>query len=310
MKEKMFYIMILIIYLFIDVLIYFISSMQGDTIYFVISLIATLMLWYLTIKIIEKREMLSDKTSKISTLFDYFDVESVIDLLKLNKSKKNRFDVFDGNDDEKKITILTIKLLNYEEINMLQKEQKLEVISYLLSIIDQVIKKKYGIIYEIKNDTIVCIFDVVYEIPDSELEAIKCALNINLCLMKLREKKKGIKKLILNMSVVNQEMDFFIKGKRVLIYGDLSLAEELVNIDGYDSIMITNDIFNKYNEVLDSEYLGKYYINKKEEKLHKVNSIKNDEEYELNVCFEKSKLKIKRGMDKTLQDFASKIKKG
>ena len=110
------------------------------------------------------------------------------------------------------------------------------------------------------------------------------------------------------MSIVNEDMDFFIRGKRVLVNGDFRLSEEIVNIGGEDNIYISEDIFKKYMKKLDTDYLGKFYFYK-DVKIYRVIKIIECNEEIIANTYNTSKINMKKGAEKKLKKYINEKEK-
>lgn len=300
MKKVIIYSMIFIIYMFIDIIHYLFSSMVGVTSYLYASMVFTICFFLLTVLIFEKKDFFLKRTEKVRTMLNYFDFDAIKNAVIKKKEKKERFDVIDSDDEEKNIVLLTIKILNNNEILHFTHSKRLDVMGELFSIIDENVSKNYGMIYNIKDDIITCAFNTLYEIENPDFVALETALNINIGLMKAKERNKGLNNVILNMGVCEEKMDLYIRGNRVILYGDFSISEELANVEVMDSVVIPDKLYKKYMSKIEVEYLGKYYFDNKECKVHRVLKIIEDEEDEELKVYNKSKIHIKKGKENRL----------
>lgn len=300
MKKVLFYALLLVLYALIGVVIFFKTTLIGSKAGMILLLLAMLVLWYATIYFLEKDNRLIKKSKKVATLFNYFDKEVIKELIKTKKEKQDRFELIKSNDTNQKVTVLSIKILNNDSLKSIESNKRLKTFGKLLEIIEEKIEEKYGLIYNIKNDTITCVFNTVYEIDNPDFEAMQVALGINIEIMQERKRNKDFEILRLDMSIVNEKMDFFLRDKRVLLNGDFKLAEELLSIEGEDSIYITDEIYKKYANKLDSEYVGKLYFNN-DVKVYKVLKIIECEEEIIERTYVTSKLNIKEGKEKDIK---------
>lgn len=302
MNKKIMYLLILLVYGFVGTLLAM-KLMVGSKSGIIIMLICCLALWFLTIWICEKDNFLIKTSKKAKAMFNYFDVEAVKELLSKEKTKGDRFEMFRSDDSVQKITVLSIKILNNDAIKTLDDDKRIRTLGTLLEIIEEKVEDKYGIIYNIKDDVITVLFNTIYVIDEPELEAVKAALEINLELMQARKESIYLSQVKLDYAVTNEEMDFFIREKRVLVNGDFKLANELVNITGEDSIFIPENIYKKYMNAFDYDYLGKFYFPFGDVKVYKVIKIINERE-ESDNTYKKSKIVLKKGSENKLKKYA------
>lgn len=287
----------------LDIIIFFISPNVGDKNFFYNLIFYSIIIYIAFILYYENSPELRKRTKKLEAMFDYFDFDAIWQIIssKFKKQKNGRFDFVNSENKQKYTTVLNIKILEYERLYKLSREKRLRVMSDILDVVEEAISEKYGIIYEIKNGIITCVFNTMYELEESEKEVIETALMINISLMEIKEKYKNLN-LAFNMSIIYELMDYFFKGKRILLLGDFKLADDIVNIEGEESIIITNKIFTKYKDELDTDYMGKFYFDDKEYKLHKV--ICTLEIEDTLMDYKTSKINIKKGKEKKLQKYA------
>lgn len=312
MNKKIFYLILLPIYEIFGTFISY-KFMPGEKAGLIIALIGFFILWLGTIWLMEKDNFLMKTTKKAKAMFNYFDMERVKELLNSKKTKGDRFEMFCSDDRNQKVTVLTIKILNNDNIKRLPDGRRLKTLGKLLEIIELNVEKRFGIVYNMFDDKITCLFNTVYMIDNPDLEAVKTALNINIDLMSYRnqdndEKDKDINidDIKLDMSIVNEDMDFFIRDKRVIVNGDFKLSNELVDISGEETIYVPEKIFNKYSNKFDYDYLGKFYFECGDTKVYKIYKIVNDEEIKENT-YKASKLKLKKGSEKKLKKYVSEL---
>lgn len=307
MKKKLIYACILLIIEFLSALFsikFFVGSKSG----LIISLVCGLLIFILLVYLMERNNLIIKSTKKAQAMFNYFDVEAVKDLLNSKKTKGDRFEMFSSKDTNQKITVLSIKILNNDAISTLEDDKRIKTLGKILELVEENVEKRYGLIYNFKDDIITVLFNTVYLIDDPEMEAIKAALNININLMKEREDNTLLAQTRLDYSIVNESMDFFIRDKRVIVNGNFELSNELLNISGEDAIYIPENIFKKYMNELDYDYLGKFYFSFGDVKVYKIIKVINEKEEYINT-YKTSKIKLKKGSENKLRKFSSEMDK-
>ncbi|MCQ2911229.1 MAG: hypothetical protein MJ244_03485 [Clostridia bacterium] len=290
-KKILFYLILLVVYELIGTFFSF-KLMPGEKAGLIVMLVCFLALWLGTIWLLEKDNYLVKTSKKAKAMFNYFDVDAVKELLNSKKTKGDRFELFQSNDTNQKVTVLTIKIINNDVLKKCSDEKRLKALSKLLEIVEINCEKRFGIIYNLFDDKITCLFNTIYMIDDSEFEAIKAALNISIDLMSEKHENKYLEELELSFSVCDEDMDFFIRDQRVIVNGNFELSNELVNLVGLDEVFIPERIYNKYSDYLDTDYMGKFYFNSGDVKVYKVIKVVNNEEIQTNT-YNKSKVAIK-----------------
>ncbi len=256
----------------------------------------------------EKDNFLIKSSKKAEILFNYFDYNQVKETL-MKKKSKDRFERFRSNDNNEKVTVLTIKVINGDILKKdINEERRIRNFGKLLEIIEKNVEKSFGLIYNVDNDLITCVFNTVYEIDNPDYEAIIASLAVQVDLIAERNENKAFDRIKLNMSVVNEDMDFYIRGKRVLLNGEFKLSKSLVDIGGEDSIYIPEKIMRKYSTKLDADYLGPFNFEEKM-KVYKVIKAIDDEEAIEKQTHKESKVKIKKGAEKKIKKYASEKEK-
>lgn len=290
-KKILFYLILLVVYELIGTFFSF-KLMPGEKAGLIVMLVCFLVLWLGTIWLLEKDNYLVKTSKKAKAMFNYFDVDAVKELLISKKTKGDRFELFQSNDTNQKVTVLTIKIINNDVLKKCSDEKRLKALSKLLEIVEINCEKRFGIIYNLFDDKITCLFNTIYMIDDPEFEAIKAALNISIDLMSEKHENKYLEELELSFSVCDEDMDFFIRDQRVIVNGNFELSNELVNLVGLDEVFIPERIYNKYADYLDTDYMGKFYFNSGDVKVYKVIKVVNNEEIQTNT-YNKSKVAIK-----------------
>ncbi|MCQ2749955.1 MAG: hypothetical protein MJ246_08505 [Clostridia bacterium] len=252
----------------------------------------------------EKDNLLMKSSKKAEILFNYFDYNQVKETL-MKKKSKDRFERFRSDDNNERVTVLTIKILNGDILKKdINEERRIRNFGKLLEIVEKNVEKSFGLIYNVDNDLITCVFNTVYEIDNPDYEAIIAALGINIDMIAARKENQALERIKLNMSVVNEDMDFYIRGKRVLLNGEFKLSKFLVDIGGEDSIYIPESIMRKYTQKLDADYLGPFNYETKM-KVYKVIKAIDEEEQNPKQIHKESKVKIKKGGEKKLKKYAA-----
>lgn len=290
-KKILFYLILLVVYELIGTFFSF-KLMPGEKAGLIVMLVCFLALWLGTIWLLEKDNYLVKTSKKAKAMFNYFDVDAVKELLNSKKTKGDRFELFQSNDTNQKVTVLTIKIINNDVLKKCSDEKRLKALSKLLEIVEINCEKRFGIIYNLFDDKITCLFNTIYMIDDPEFEAIKAALNISIDLMSEKHENKYLEELELSFSVCDEDMDFFIRDQRVIVNGNFELSNELVNLVGLDEVFIPERIYNKYADYLDTDYMGKFYFYSGDVKVYKVIKVVNNEEIQTNT-YNKSKVAIK-----------------
>lgn len=276
----------------------------GDKVTLIIFLVCFIAIWLGFIWLMEKDNYLVKTSKKAKAMFNYFNVDVVKELINDKKDKGDRFTNFNTSDINQKITVLTIKILNNDHIKKMPSDKRLTILGKLLEIVETNVEKRYGIVYNLFDDKITCLFNTVYIIDDPEFEAIKTALNISIDLISGKENYKLLNEIDLDYSVCDEDMDFFIRDKRVIVNGNFELSNELVNIVGVDSVFIPEKIYNKYSNYLDTDYMGKFYFSFGDVKVYKVIKVENNEEIIANT-YNKSKIVIKKSANKKFKKYIS-----
>ena len=307
MNKKIFYLLLLIVYELIGTFLSY-KLMPGEKAGLIVMLVCMLALWFGSIWLLEKDNFLVKTSKKAKAMFNYFDVDAVKELLNNKKEKGDRFDMFMSGDQNQNVTVLTIKILNNDHLKKLSDEKRIRALGKLLEIVETNVEKRYGIIYNLFDDKITCLFNTVYMIDDPEFEAIKTALNISIDLLSEKENNKLLTEIDLDFSVCDEDMDFFIRDKRVIVNGSFELSNELVDIVGIDSVFIPEKIFNKYSNYLDADYMGKFYFSFGDVKVYKVIKIENNEEIVANT-YNKSKISVTKKGNKKFKKYISEREK-
>lgn len=304
MNKKFVYALLLLVYWFIGVFfIYMRTDLIGSKSGLFVIMLSAFVLWLGTIWWMEKDNLLMKSSKKAEILFNYFDYNQVKETL-MKKKSKDRFERFRSDDNNEKVTVLTIKILNGDILRKdINEERRIRTFGKLLEIIEKNVEKSFGLIYNVDNDFITCVFNSVYEIDNPDYEAIIAALGINVDMIAERNENKAFERIKLNMSVVNEDMDFYIRGKRVLLNGEFKLSKFLVDIGGEDSIYIPEKIMRKYSNKLDADYLGPFNYEEKI-KVYKVIKAIDDEETIEKQTHKESRVKIKKGAEKKLKKYA------